>query len=233
MNASAKTISFHPRLKKGGEYVSPKDPTALWIWGMLAAVLLLFGAAAQAEIFVIKRADGSVTFTSRKPRAGEHARLFVPSKISPKSFLSNSFSSGTARPRLNFNNRTFDTLINNFSRFHDVEPALVKAVIHAESAFNPRAISPKGARGLMQLMPQTAKEVGVKNSFEPRQNIYGGVRYLRKLLTKYRGDIALAIAAYNAGPGAVDNHSGIPPYAETKEYVRRVLALHHTYKTTL
>jgi soluble lytic murein transglycosylase-like protein len=106
---------------------------------------------------------------------------------------------------------------------HGVDPRLVESVIRAESAFNPTAVSRTGARGLMQLMPQTAAMLGVRDSFDPRQNIEGGVRHLRYLLDRYPGNVSLAVAAYNAGEGAVDSHRGIPPFAETQQYVQRVL----------
>jgi soluble lytic murein transglycosylase-like protein len=102
-----------------------------------------------------------------------------------------------------------------------IHPSFVHAVIRAESNYNPGAISPKGAQGLMQLMPQTARRFGVKNSFDPLDNLQGGVRYLRFLLDTY-GDAGLTLAAYNAGEGAVDRYRGVPPYSETREFVRRV-----------
>lgn len=117
----------------------------------------------------------------------------------------------------------YATEIHEISRQHDVDPALVQAVIRVESAFNPSAVSPKGAGGLMQLMPRTASALGVFDRFDPRENIRGGVRHLRYLLDRYRGNVTMAIAAYNAGEGAVDLHRGIPPYPETEQYVQRVL----------
>jgi soluble lytic murein transglycosylase-like protein len=109
------------------------------------------------------------------------------------------------------------------ARRHGLDPALVLAVVKVESAFRPQAVSPKGAQGLMQLMPPTARDLGVEDAFDPEQNLDGGARYLRQLLIRYKGDVKRALAAYNAGPGAVDRHKGIPPYRETRQYVRRVL----------
>lgn len=119
--------------------------------------------------------------------------------------------------------------INQASLKYGVDPAFVRAVIHAESHFNPQAMSKTGAQGLMQLMPATAKELGVKNSLSAQQNIKGGVKHLSRLLKKYNGDNKLAAAAYNAGEGAVKKYGGIPPYKETQVYVERVGILHHRY----
>ncbi len=120
----------------------------------------------------------------------------------------------------------YDKRIRRVCRRYGMDSRLIKAVIHAESAFNPRAVSPKGAEGLMQLMPETSRDLGVGNPFDPAQNIDGGVRYLKMLLERFDNNIILALAAYNAGPEAVQKYGGIPPYAETKTYVRRVLDLY-------
>lgn len=119
-------------------------------------------------------------------------------------------------------------LIEELAQTHGVPAALVKAVVAAESRFDPNARSSKGAQGLMQLMPGTADMLGVEDPFEPRHNVDGGVRYLRQLLDRF-GDPIWAVAAYNAGPEAVDRHGGIPPYPETREYVRRVMSYYRTY----
>jgi len=111
-----------------------------------------------------------------------------------------------------------------------VDPMLVRAVVHAESAFNAAAVSPKGAQGLMQLMPATAARFDVEDPFDPQQNINAGVRYLAWLIKRFDGDTRLATAAYNAGEGAVDRHGGVPPYAETTAYVAKVDALTHAYR---
>ena len=124
----------------------------------------------------------------------------------------------------------FSYSINRAARLYGVDPALVRAVIHAESNFNPLARSRKGAMGLMQLMPGTARDMGVADSSDPGQNIQGGVRYLAYLLERFKGNITLATAAYNAGRGAVSRHHGVPPYEETKTYVFRVNVLHQRYK---
>jgi soluble lytic murein transglycosylase-like protein len=111
-----------------------------------------------------------------------------------------------------------------------LDPALLRAVIHAESGFNARARSTKGAIGLMQLMPATARQMGVADALSPPLNIHGGSKYLAALLARFRGDISLAVAAYNAGPEAVQRYAGIPPYAETQAYVQRVRILHQRYR---
>ncbi len=113
--------------------------------------------------------------------------------------------------------------IQEISGRYGVDPVLVHAVIGAESAFNPWAVSRKGAQGLMQLMPRTASALGVRDSFNPRDNIEGGVRHLGYLLDRYSGNVSLALAAYNAGAGAVDYYGGIPPYPETQQYVQKIL----------
>lgn len=119
---------------------------------------------------------------------------------------------------------SYDGLIDAAAREHDVDPKLVKAVMLVESGFNPGAVSKKGARGLMQLMPQTAVENGVRDIHDPAQNIAGGVRFLSQLLLNYRGDLVKSLAAYNAGEAAVARYDGVPPYDETRLYVRKTMA---------
>lgn len=125
--------------------------------------------------------------------------------------------------------RAFDRIIREAAVRHGVDESLVKAVIRVESDFHARAVSPKGALGLMQLMPATARRHRVARVFEPRDNVEGGVRHLSFLIRRYQGNLRLVLAAYNAGESAVDRYNGIPPYAETVAYVERVLAYHRRY----
>jgi soluble lytic murein transglycosylase-like protein len=114
-------------------------------------------------------------------------------------------------------------VINSISDQHHLDPDFISSVIHAESGFNPRAVSPKGAQGLMQLMPGTASKLGVSNAFDPRANVEGGTRYLSELLERYNFDVIKALAAYNAGPHRVQQYGGVPPYYETRTYVARIV----------
>lgn len=123
-----------------------------------------------------------------------------------------------------------DALVQQNAGAWQVDPALVKAIIANESGFNAAATSKVGAQGLMQLMPETASSVGVRDSYDPAQNVAGGTRYLKGLLDRFNGDVRLAVAAYNAGPGAVEKYGDVPPYAETRNYVQNVLGSYDKYR---
>ncbi|MCC6217824.1 MAG: lytic transglycosylase domain-containing protein [Polyangiaceae bacterium] len=183
---------------------------------------LLLPAAATADIYKTVGADGVISFTS-KPRAG--ARLVArdavgPAKIQPV------LPSDASPERFS----RFDAHIRQAATLYQLPEALVRAVIRVESDFDPRAVSRANARGLMQLIPATAERMMVTDVFDPRQNIFGGVRYLRILANTFNGDLELTIAAYNAGEGAVMRWGGIPPYEETQHYVAKVLAYYRFYR---
>ena len=172
-------------------------------------------ARTTAPIHVYRNKEGTLLFTNVPNRPGYRPFLFL------QPYVSRMTSKESA---------DFDRLIREACVRYGVEFELVKAVIKAESAFNPWAISRAGARGLMQLMPETAADHGVADIHSPRQNIEGGVRHLRLLLERFEGNITLALAAYNAGAGAVDKYNGIPPYQETQQYVRKVLRFRESYR---
>jgi hypothetical protein len=133
------------------------------------------------------------------------------------------FEQDLSSPAATHNAQPMNEVIKAVSSRHHLDPDLINSVIHAESGFNPRAVSPKGAQGLMQLMPQTASRLGVVNSFDPGDNLEGGTRYLRELLERYNFDLIKALAAYNAGPQRVKQYHGVPPYYETQAYVARII----------
>ncbi|KAB8178364.1 transglycosylase SLT domain-containing protein, partial [Lysobacter maris] len=175
--------------------------------------------------------DGVRHYTSSRPRNLASAS---PVRTINYSFIETCFAC-SARSGVNFGNVRLNTSaysdeIAAAALRYGVEEAIVRAVIHAESAYNPSAISRAGAQGLMQLMPATARRFGVSDAFDATQNISGGVQYLAWLLRRFNGDLTLAAAGYNAGEGAVDKYNGVPPYRETQRYVQRVGVLAERYR---
>jgi soluble lytic murein transglycosylase-like protein len=180
----------------------------------IALCLLGFAVPAHAQIYSWRDANGNLVLSNKRP--GDTAPL--PSYSVPKADGLRATRSAVAERA-----RSYDDLITEHSRSNGVRPALVRAVMQVESGFNPYARSPKGAMGLMQLMPATAKQYGVKNPYNPAENVRAGVAYLRGLLDRYENNEELALAAYNAGPGAVDKHGqSVPPYPETRSYVSQI-----------
>jgi soluble lytic murein transglycosylase-like protein len=181
---------------------------------------LLWAAAAQADVYVKEEADGALVLTDAP--GGEGFELLLHSErdaaAAPVAARAEHPSARLHAPR-----------IERAARAAGVDASLLHAVIRAESAYNPKAVSPKGAAGLMQLMPATARRYGVADRFDPDQNVLGGALYLRDLLARFDGQLELALAAYNAGEGAVQKYGGrVPPYAETQRYVPQVM---HNYRS--
>lgn len=175
--------------------------------------------------------DGVRHFSSRPPARGAGAAQV---RTIAYSYIETCYACGV-RPGVSFatvrlNTTAYQAEIAAAAREFGVEEAIVRAIIHAESAYNPLALSHAGAQGLMQLMPPTARRFGVVDSYDATQNIRGGVQYLAWLLKRFNGDLTLAAAGYNAGEGAVDRHKGVPPYSETQRYVQRVGVLAERYR---
>jgi len=208
------------------------------------------------KVHRIEHKDGSVEFTNVKGGSG---KLFTNSKKTSQTAIYKSKNDDTIsfsdqKPeniayevlrfdcyacnpssKVDWNSVTLNTndyvqLVKQAANKNKLDPALLRALIHAESAFRPKALSRQGAQGLTQLMPGTAKDMGVNNAFDPQQNINGGAKYLALMLKKFNGDTRLATAAYNAGPNAVQKYNGIPPYQETQVYVDRVQILFKRYQ---
>jgi soluble lytic murein transglycosylase-like protein len=185
-----------------------------WLRYLLLALILGWAVPAHAQIYTWRDANGNLVLSNRKPVQGAAEKSFA---------VAESQAVRATRYVTSDRSRAYDNLILEHARANGVRADLVRAVMQVESAFNPRARSPKGALGLMQLMPATIRQFGVSNPYDPAQNIGAGVRYLRDLLDRYQNNEALALAAYNAGPGAVDNHGqAVPPYRETRDYVAHV-----------
>ena len=191
---------------------------------VLAVATVLAAAPAHASskwIYIQHRDDGVTSFTDQKPAKGDYKRIEVKGRITAYA----SCAGLNARSMKSLAD-AYAPLIDKYAKAQGLSPELVSAVMRVESCYDKHAVSRAGARGLMQLMPGTAKDLGVKDSFDPEQNIEGGVRHLAAMLTRFRNNLTLGLAAYNAGPEAVAAYNNIPPYPETKSYVSRILKLY-------
>lgn len=180
----------------------------------------------SGAVYKLVKANGNVEYTNIRPGRGAYQVLFT--------YIATCYAcnvhSNVNWLRTALNTQAYHDEIAAAAKQYGVDPALLRAVIHAESAFNPNAISNKGAQGLMQLMPDTASDLGVNNAFDAGQNIRGGAQYLGQLLKQFDGDERRATAAYNAGPQNVQKYNGVPPFDETRVYVDRVATLHERYR---
>ncbi|MFW2389340.1 MAG: lytic transglycosylase domain-containing protein [Polyangiales bacterium] len=202
----------------------------------LAGMIVSATAPARADIYRCKRADGTQHYTNvREP--GRRCQLVVRgSKKSKSSKASSTKKSSTAKKPSGSRSKDparysrYNGLIDEAAQLYKLPDSFIRAVMRVESDFNPKVVSRAGAMGLMQLMPKTARSMGVADPFDARQNVLGGARYLRILANRFKGDLVLTVAAYNAGEGAVQKYNGIPPYKETQRYVRRVLKHYYAYR---
>jgi soluble lytic murein transglycosylase-like protein len=204
-------------------------------WHLVLLTFLLVALSADevsaAPLYKHVSNRGVVTFTSTRPKGASNYSEVRPPAPRYSTMMRNTGHRGAGRKwRMTPRPSEYDELILSQAKQYRLEPALVKAIVHAESSFNPLARSHKGAKGLMQLMPATARRFGVYDSYSPDENVGGGVKYLRWLFERFSGNIVHVIAGYNAGEGAVDRYGGIPPYSETQTYVRRVLRLRDIYR---
>jgi soluble lytic murein transglycosylase-like protein len=194
---------------------------------MFVGMLVLWAIPAQGQIVSYRDSNGKRVFINSEPvTAARPSKIPLLRTAATGVALRTTQTSFTTSPELSAaelaNRGKIEEMIREVSARYRVDPALVRAVMQTESNWNSSAVSRKGALGLMQLVPGTAQQLGVNNAFDPKQNLDGGVRYLHMLLERYNGDLDRALAAYNAGPGAVDRAGGIPQYRETRNYVQKV-----------
>jgi soluble lytic murein transglycosylase-like protein len=191
--------------------------------GLCCLAVFAVSGAVRADIFHFIDRDGVAHYTNVQPAGGGWRRLYhTDDRGHPTAALGNAERKvDPARMKV------YDEHIKEAAALYQLPEAFIRAIVLVESNFFPDAISDAGAMGLMQLMPGTALNMGVLNAFDPRQNVLGGTRYLRLLANRFNGDLVLTVAAYNAGEGAIEKYRGVPPYLETRRYVRRVL--HHYY----
>jgi len=190
----------------------------------LCLALLIMPLEPRAEFYVYKENDGTSWITDRKMPQEKYTLMATIGR--PTAVVS---CKNMTPAKLDKRASAYKDAIEAYSIAFEVDPVLVKAIIATESCFDRKAVSSVGARGLMQLMPATAKELGVKDSFNANANIRGGIKYFSLMLKQFNNNTELALAAYNAGPNAVEKYGGIPPYAETKGYVKKVLKRYTKY----
>ncbi|HLO26584.1 MAG TPA: transglycosylase SLT domain-containing protein [Geobacteraceae bacterium] len=190
---------------------------------MTVVVAALHALPAAADIYRYEDKEGVVHFTDAP--TDRRFKIFMRDIKKDKKLRTNFKLARCVRDP-----KEFESIINSCSLQYGVDTSLVKAVIQAESGYDPNAVSSKGAAGLMQLMPRTAQDLKVSNSLDPSENIRGGVRYLKFLLDTFKGDVSLALAAYNAGLSRVAQYGGIPPYEETRNYVGKVLSYRKSFQ---
>jgi len=190
----------------------------------LATLLVFLPLAIQAELYVYKESDGTSWITDRKMPQDKYTLLATIGRPAAVVSCRNMTTAKLERRASDYKN-----VIETYSSAYQVDPQMVRAIIAIESCFDKKAVSSVGARGLMQLMPATARELKVWDSFDANQNIRGGTKYFSQMLTRFNNNTELALAAYNAGPGAVEKYGGIPPYAETQGYVKKVLKRYERY----
>jgi soluble lytic murein transglycosylase-like protein len=185
----------------------------LTVLGLLF-IIFIFPTWATADIYMYVDKNGVLHFTN-VPTSNKY-NLYL--KERPRASL------------VSFHKTRYDPIISKASKHHGISFPLLKAIIKVESDFNPRAVSKKGAKGLMQLMPENIKNLKIKNPFDPTENVMGGARYFKHLLDRFNGKLQLSLAAYNAGPTQVDRYSRIPPFKETEDYIRKVMTYYYAYK---
>ena len=222
--ASAGALGRSPRASAGA--LGRSHPVRLAGLVTCLAGLALVPGQALADIFSYTDAEGVVHF-SNKPRGDGRYKVFVKSDAPRRSGSSAVMPSDTSSDRFT----RYDEWIRQAATLYQIPEELVRAIIKCESDYDPRALSPVGAQGLMQLMPETALRMQVRDAFDPREAIFGGTRYLRVLANMFNGDLELTIAGYNAGEAAVVRYAGIPPYEETQAYVANVLTYYRRYRT--
>jgi len=193
------------------------SPTRRALSGVVGAVLLLGSLTALATIVQSVEPSGVISLETRRPKG-------------PKRSAEPSFPRSLSLPPAAVPNLAYAPIIRQASELYRIPEALILAVITVESGFDPKAVSPANAQGLMQLMPATAAAMQVTDPMNPRENILGGTRLLRLLANTFNGDLVLTLAAYNAGEGAVMRHAGVPPYRETRDYVTRVIGLYRRFQ---